>query len=108
MEGSLSLCRVKGYFQVIDVAVFLRVTIMSLLPGCDNVVLANILLIIYWDEIFFFLAWSSAYDPFNTLLKGRSSLEAYLFFALKLRTLTKTCPHKSATFLLELELEYRP
>lgn len=42
----------KGYFKVIYVAVFFSVTIMSLLPECDNVVLANILAIIYWDEIF--------------------------------------------------------
>ena len=91
---------------MIYVAVFLCVTIMSLLPECDNVVLANILVIIYWDEIFF--AWSSACNPFNTLLKGVSSLQAYLFFTLELCSHTKTCLHKSATFLFELEAEYRP
>lgn len=46
------LYQAKGYFKVIYVAVFFCVTIMSLLPECDNSVLANILVIIYWDEIF--------------------------------------------------------
>lgn len=76
---------------------------MSLLPECDNVVLANILVIIYWDEIF---AWSPACNPFNTLLKGVSSLQAYLFFTLNC-AVTQKPAYINLQLFFELEAEYR-